>query len=298
MNGRQIKVKDDTSDYSIYYPYPCYQLPPIGQDIPDEGCLCVSIDPAIKNFALRIEIRYRTGDVKTVYMIKVDFSQYGDVSETTGTTTVDPRILAAATSVLNALLPIMQDSRIVGIERQMAINYKSSRIFQHVLSYFLIMVTTFRYPCIIIDISPKLKGKMLGAPKGLNYSELKQWSIEKSLQILGWRNDQIAIQIIKQHRGKSKTKADDLADTINQMEAWFILVGGVHTVEPQDLNLIVYNQAVNTFIQQQQQNNLNPLEIYLNSSGPLPMVSVQNTAPSFQLEILNFPPSFQLEIIK
>lgn len=274
MNGRQIKIKDETSDYIIYYPFPCYQLPPIGQDIPDEGCQCVSIDPAIKNFALRIEKRYRTGNIITIEMIKVDFSKYGDVSESTGTTTVDPRILAAATSFLNSLLPIMQDSRIVGIERQMAINYKSSRIFQHILTYFLIMVSTFRYPCIIMDISPKLKGKILGAPKGLNYSGLKEWSINKSLEISKWRNDQIAIQIIKHHKGKSKTKADDVADTINQIEAWFILMGGIHTIPPQDPNLITYNQTMNTYIQQLQQNGLNPLETYLNSS-------------SFQLEILN-----------
>lgn len=265
MNGRQIKVKDDTSDYIIYYPYPCHQLPPIGQDIPDEGCQCVSIDPAIKNFALRVEKRYRTGRIETIQMMKIDFSQYGDVSETTGTTTVDPRILAAATSVLNSLLSIMQDSRIVAIERQMAINYKSSRIFQHVLSYFLIMVTTFRYSCIIIDISPKLKGRVLGAPKGLNYSGLKEWSIEKSLEISVWRGDQIAIQIIKYHRGKSKTKADDIADTINQIEAWFILMGGVHTAQPQNLNLIAYNEEVNKFIQEQEKSGLNALNTYLNN---------------------------------
>ena len=142
-----------------------YQLPPIGQDIPDDGCQCVSIDPAIKNFAIRIEKRYRTGYIETIQMIKVDFSQYGDTSESTGTTVVDPRILSAATNVLNILLSIMQETRIVGIERQMAINYKSSRIFQHVLTYFLVMVTTFRHPCIIMDISSKLKGKILGAPK-------------------------------------------------------------------------------------------------------------------------------------
>ena len=263
MNGRQVKVKDDSSDYVIFHPYPVIQLPPIGKDIPDEGCQCVSIDPAIKNFALRIEKRYRTGYIETIQMIKVDFSQYGDVSESTGTTTVDPRILTAVTSTLNLLLPVMQETRIVGIERQMAINYKSSRIFQHILTYFLIMVNTFRNPCIIMDISPKLKGKILGAPKGLNHGGLKTWGISKALDILNWRNDQVGIQIIKQHKGKSKTKADDLADTIIQMEAWFILNGGIHTVQPQDLTLISYTDSVNQFIQQY---GTDSLHVYLNSS--------------------------------
>src|SRR5665648_568160 len=145
MHGNQLKVKDAPNDYIIYYPTPCTQLPPIGDDIPDEGCQCVSIDPAIKNFAIRIEKRYRTGYIETIQMVKIDFSKYGDVSESKGTTAVDPQILAAATTVLNQLLPIMKESRIVGIERQMAINYKATRIFQHLLTYFLIMVSTFIY---------------------------------------------------------------------------------------------------------------------------------------------------------
>lgn len=268
MNGQQnqIKLKNESSDYIIYYPIPCYQLPPIGQDIPDEGCQCISIDPAIKNLAIRIEKRYRTGHVETVYMSKTDLSQYGDVSETKGTTKIDPQILYVITAILNGLLPMMQDTRIVAIERQMAINYKSTRIFQHVLTYLTIMVTTFRHPCIIIDISPKLKGKILGAPKKLTQTELKTWGIEKALQILEWRNDQPTIQFIKHHRGRTKTKADDLADTIIQIEAWFILVNGVHTSQPQNLSLINYNQNINNFIQQQQQQGLDPLQTYLNSN--------------------------------
>lgn len=232
MNGRQVKVKDDTSDYVIYYPCPCSQLPPVGQDIPDEGCQTVSIDPGIKNFAIRIEKRYRNLYVETVHMSKYDFSSYGDVSESTGTTKIDPVIITAATCILNDLLPIMQDSRIIGIERQMAINYKSSRIFQHVMTYFMMVVTTFKYPCVIMDISPKLKGKILGAPKGLKYNELKYWSIQMGIQYSTWRNDQVALEVIKGYQKKGKLAAADITDTLIQMEAWFILVGGVRTFPP------------------------------------------------------------------
>jgi hypothetical protein len=278
MHGNQLKVKDAPNDYIIYYPTPCTQLPPIGDDIPDEGCQCVSIDPAIKNFAIRIEKRYRTGYIETIQMVKVDFSKYGDVSESKGTTAVDPQIIAAATTVLNQLLPIMQESRIVGIERQMAINYKATRIFQHLLTYFLIMVSRFRHPCIIMDISPKLKGKMLKAPKGLVKNALKEWGIGVAIERLTWRNDQLGLKIIKDHKGKSKTKADDLADTIIQMEAWFMLVEGVYTKPPQDLNLISYNQAMTNFVQYQQQLGVDPLQAYL-SIGEM-------ARPGFILEII------------
>lgn len=237
MNGRQVKVKDDSTDYVIYHPYPLTYSPPLGSDIPDEGCQIISIDPAIKNFALRVEKRYRTNFIETIYMTKVDFSQYGDVSESTGTTTIDPRIIAAATSLLMQCLPMFQETRIVIIERQMAINYKATRMFQHILTFFMMVVSTFKYPCVIMDVSPKLKSRILGAPKGLNHTQIKAWGIDKALEILTWRNDRIAIQIIEQNRGKSKTKADDLADTVIQVEAWFILVGGVHTQKPELINI-------------------------------------------------------------
>lgn len=267
MNGRQVKVKDDNTDYVIYYPYPLTYSPPISTDIPDEGCQVVSIDPAIKNFALRIEKRYRTSFVETVYMVKVDFSQYGDVSESTGTTTIDPRIIAAATSLFMQCLPLFQDTRIVMIERQMAVNYKATRMFQHILTFFLMVVSTFKYPCIIMDISPKLKGRVLGAPKGINHAQMKVWGIEKALEILAWRNDQVAIQIIKQHRGKSKTKADDLADTIIQAEAWFILLGGVHTQPPRVMTFAPdpFTHSVPTGV---------TLDLYLT-----PQISIQGMGP-------------------
>ena len=235
MEGRKISVKDDTTDYVIYWPFPCTSLPPIGTEIPETGCQCVSIDPAPKNFAIRIEKRYRTGYVETIYMTRINFGEYGDASETTGTTVIDPRMLAAITHFLQSILPLMRETRIFGMERQMAKNYKSTRIFQHVLTFLMMSTPHFTNPCIIMDISPKLKGRMLGAPKHLNYYGLKKWAIEKAIQLLTWRNDQIGLQTLVQHRGKSETKADDLADTIVQIEAWFTLVGGVHTRPPEAL---------------------------------------------------------------
>ena len=237
MNNRQLLLKDDPSEYIIYHPYPCQALPLQILDIPDDGYQIVSIDPGIKHFAIRIERRFRTGFVETIYMNKFDFTEYGETSERTGTTKVNPAILSTATSVLQQLLPYMYETRLIAIERQMGLNYKSSRIFQHVLTFYLLHVPNFKYPCIITDIWPKLKGKMMGAPKGLNKNGLKTWSIEKALQILSWRNDQAAINIIKSHRGKSKTKADDLADTVVQIEGLSKLLGGPITPEPHSICL-------------------------------------------------------------
>lgn len=237
MEGRKIHVKDDPSNYIIYHPFPCTALPPIGADIPDDGCQTVSIDPAPKNFALRIEKRYRSGYIEPIYMEKIDLSQYGDASETTGTTVIDPRMMAAITHYIQSLLPSIRQSRIIAIERQLAKNYKATRIYQHLMTLFITLMPSFAHYCILMDISPKLKGKILGAPKGLNYNGLKKWGIEKSLELLSWRGDQWSRQTIEYHRGKSETKGDDLADTVIQMEAWFMLLGGIVTQPPNSIQL-------------------------------------------------------------
>lgn len=237
MNTRRVKVKDDNTNYVIYYPFPCYQLPPIGDDIPDEGCQSVSIDIGYKNFAIRIERRYRTGQIQPIYFEKIDFTKYGAIPESKATTVINPQILLAIYDFLKTLLPTLSESRLIGIERQMGVNYSAARIFQHVLSFFMMYCSQFKYPCVIFDISPKLKGKMLGAPKGMTYNQLKEWSIVKARELLSWRGDNWSLAVIDRHQGKSKTKADDLADTVIQMEAWFILVEGMTTREPKPLYL-------------------------------------------------------------
>lgn len=235
MNPRRIDVRDDSADFIIYYPYPCYKLPPIGSDISDEGCQTVSIDIGYVSFAIRIETRYKNGFIKPVYFSKIDFTRYGIKEQKKGTTGINPQILTSILDLLKILLPAMQESKIIGIERQLAVNYKASRIFQHVLTFFMLFAPSFRYPCIVMDINPRLKGRLLDCPKGITGYNLKQWAIEKAREILYWRNDLVSIEIINKDRGRTKTKGDDLSDTVIQMEAWFILNEGITTQKPQIL---------------------------------------------------------------
>lgn len=237
MSFRRLSIKDDHSPYIIYYPYPCLELPPIGVDIPDEGCQTVSIDVGYVNFAIRIEVRYRTGFIKPIFFHKINFTEYGETSDRKGTTGINPQVFNAIIDLLKTLLPILNTSRIVGIERQLAINYKATRIFQHVLTFFMLYASSFKYRCIIMDIDSKLKGQMLDVPKGLNGYDLKKWAIEKAKEILSWRGDISSIEIITKDKGRAKTKGDDLSDTIIQMEAWFIYNKGIITQRPETLYL-------------------------------------------------------------
>ncbi len=231
MYPNQVKAKDDKRDFTIYYPVEENNIffPLSPETIPPTGSQSVSIDIGIKHFAIRIERRYSDGTISPVFFNKIDFTTYGKVTESNITTAINSQVLAAVLHFIQTLHPVLVESRLIGIERQLAVNYMGTRMFQHVLTIFLMYVPTFKYPCIIMDISPKLKGKMLGAPRGLKYIDLKKWGIEKAREILVARNDQASLQILLNYKGKTKTKGDDLADTILQMEAWHKLVGGVTT---------------------------------------------------------------------
>jgi len=237
MKRTGLKVKNDNTPYIIYHPSPCYNLPPINRnDIPSEGIQTMSIDIGIKNFAIRIEKRYATGLISPVFFNTIDFTKLGvNTNETSGTTGMDPKILDAATVFIIENFQYMANCRIIGIERQMAINYKSTRMFQHILTMLTFMAKRGEFiykDLIIFDIDPKLKGQMLKFPRGLTYAELKKESIDKAIELLTWRNDEWSLKVIESNRGKAKLKADDLADTIVQMEAWFVHNNGMVTQPP------------------------------------------------------------------
>ncbi len=224
MQRNNLKVKNDHNPFIVYYPSSCCNIPPI--IIPPEGIQTMSIDIGIKNFAIRIETRFSNGTIVPIFFNTIDFTKFGiNTNETNGTTGLDPKILDAATNFVIENFIYMKNCRLIGIERQMVVNYKSTRMFQHLLTLFLYMAKLGNFSnkdLFIFDIDPKLKGRMLNFPKGLSYSGLKEESIKKALELLTTRGDGWSIQVINSFRGKSKLKSDDLADTITQMEALWI----------------------------------------------------------------------------
>ena len=248
MFGAPKICRDDKSDYVLYYQPPGTTSPPIGfqaGNIPENGCLCVSIDPAIKNFGIRIENRLANNVITPLYFYRIDFTKAYPAPEETKPKTgkkpkteiarVNPQILDAILQLFIQLFPILKQCRLVVIERQPPVNYQSTRLFQHILTWFLTMVGQFDYPCWIYDVNSGLKGEIFGAPKGLTYNQLKAWDIDKALAVLEQRGDQQSIAVIKHHRGKTKTKSDDLADTVIQLEALIIRLGGRSLCYPTSL---------------------------------------------------------------
>lgn len=176
----------------------------------------VSIDPAQKNFAMRIERRYHNGKIIPIMFDKVavfDIKLEGD-------TTVN-NTYQQLTYFLEKYNQFYDDCHFIIIERQLPQNYQAVRISQHAISYFSIKLHNKPLLPSIIEVNPQLKGKMLGAPKGINPKQLKTWAVEKGRELLTLRNDTFSLEVLYCF----KNKQDDLCDTVCQIEALMICWG-------------------------------------------------------------------------
>ena len=178
----------------------------------------VSIDPGIVNFGFRVERRYNNGHVQTIGMQRKCFSkdtiQEGDYNS----------LYMDVIAWLNNYLSYITSAHVIVVEKQLHINYQTTRLAQAVITYALLMTSGSPIQPIIAEIDSKAKYKMLNAPKGLNDKGLKQWGIEYALKLLEMRGEVEVVKYIAGEKGvRGQSKHDDLCDVIIQVEAFMLL---------------------------------------------------------------------------
>lgn len=203
----------DKTPYTIYYPH---TIPSTERQWNQPYYQVVSIDPARKNYAIRIERRYHAGRIEPIVFNKESIESYQMEGDTSVCYTYQQ-----VTAFLDKYEQFYDDCHFIIIERQLPQNYKATRIAQHSISYFSIKLKNKPLLPSIVEIDPKLKGKLLGAPKGINDRQLKSWSVEKGRELCIMREDDYSLGVLNHF----KNKQDDLCDTICQIEALFICWG-------------------------------------------------------------------------
>lgn len=206
------KREEQKKDKVIWYSTSSY---PEEYWLNNEYFRVISIDPGIVNFCIRIEDRYRNGMVKTVYTEKkVLGGNDGNVM----------LVYTNLTEYLNSLIDVTYWGHYYIIERQMVENYQSTRIAQHVLTYFLTLCNTSAIKPLILEIDSKAKYTVLDAPTGYNKAALKTWGQEKAKELLLERGEVDLVNYINGSRGiRGQKKQDDLCDVVIQAEAFFKL---------------------------------------------------------------------------
>jgi hypothetical protein len=221
----------DKTPYTVYYPH---DVDPNERKWTQNYYQIISIDPGRKNYALRIERRYNDGWIIPLVFNKVSVESIREDGQNKICDTY--KVL---TKFLDEYQNFYKESHFIIIERQLPQNYQATRISQHTISYFNIRLCNVGLFPSIIEVDPKLKGKMLGAPKGINDKQLKSWAVEKARELLNIRQDQFSLEILD----KFKKKQDDLSDTVCQIEAICICWGLMTTNHPP--NNISINSSIN-----------------------------------------------------
>ena len=173
----------------------------------DDYLQVVSIDPATDTYAFRVEKRWNNGFIELLAFSRVKFNRNlvdGNSNE----------MYLEISEFLDSFSHHYKDAHMFLIERQMVPNYKAIKVGEQTIAYFINHCKTSEKVPVIMEVNPALKGKMLGAPKGLNYTYIKKWAVEESERILRMRCDTKSLEILNQYR-----KNDDMCDTIAMIEA-------------------------------------------------------------------------------
>jgi Poxvirus A22 protein len=167
--------------------------------------MVVSCDPGVKNFAMRIEKR-ETDKITSVVIDKIDLTDTKERSR-----------YEQLYDFLESYNHYFIKTHIFIIERQLPKNFDASRIAQHAISYFIRMkkLSEIKNP-VVMDISPKVKGYQLTAPKKCKEYWLKKWAVLRAAQLFKARGDDYAYSMLQEYK-----KKDDISDTAIQIEAVF-----------------------------------------------------------------------------
>ena len=186
----------------------------------------ISIDPGIRNLAVRVESRGIRNNVHPIRGVVFDKLRISEADRTLDENVY--KLYSLVSQFLDKYLDIFKTCHIMIIERQLPMNLKAVRISQHIISYFMFHFKNLvpNLP-MIFEIDSKLKSRELGASTHLNERGIKQWSIDLCKSLLVKRQDYDGLEILEKH----KRKADDVADTLVQIEAFFSFQGWPLTKE-------------------------------------------------------------------
>lgn len=173
-----------------------------------------SIDPAIKNYAVRVET-WKICDRN----VQERSMEYFSKSDLTIGSEEDPTLVYKNLSqLLTTILPLLITCQFVIVECQMAINTEITRISQHTITEICVRVQNKGVCCLVLEMDSRLKTRLLGVPPKIRGQTLKKWTIDTAIQLFRQENDDISIEFIM-----SQKKKDDLADVKCQLRATEIL---------------------------------------------------------------------------
>lgn len=181
-----------------------------------------AIDPGIKNCAIHV-IRRTKSETKTLMLNKFNFTISSHDESTIG---LDTMYYTRVIEYFGQYINYFTTSQYIIIESQLPINYDMVRLCQHIITFLLLYVKNQGLKPLIVEIDPKFKSKLFGAPPKMTYAELKKWAWENAVKILNARGDSQTAKVIT-----DSGKKDDYGDVICYTEAWWLVLSqGIYSI--------------------------------------------------------------------
>lgn len=160
----------------------------------------ISIDPGVKNFAIRVEM------INPYQLIHYDVHDLRENINKDSKNQDNFKMMMKLNEFLISMKDKFQSCKFILIERQLGNNPSVNNMYHHMVSYF--MNCGLYDECNIVGMSPKMKSKHLNFPKGLKGKNLKTYTTNYIIKSYEEENDIESLNIINSH-----DKKDDLADT-------------------------------------------------------------------------------------
>jgi hypothetical protein len=213
---------------SVYAPHDEDDITCCAKPVRTTVVVC-AIDPGVFNCAIRIaQKKEGVIGVETIFMGKFDFSKIEHCQEKKSNVVVNKKkapfgiVLKNAAHVLRAMEPYLIMCDYIMVEAQLAVNTAANRLAHHIISVCGEIVLNKGVRPILVEIDPRAKSQVLGAPAHLDKPALKRWASLKGVSLLREHGEEdIAVLV------ESIQKRDDLGDVICYTEAFFRIQGGV-----------------------------------------------------------------------
>jgi hypothetical protein len=180
-----------------------------------------SIDPAIYNFGLRVERWHDDGRIETIIFSHTNFTQHdGFKVQEVGK---ENFYYANSVRILRAMCKnYLEDCQFICIESQLSFNYDMTRMMSHIIGVLSTCLSEKGNLPILIEMDPKLKTRLLGAPPMKKKDDVKKWAIVKAFEFFEEEDDQESLEFMREMQ-KCK-KADDVADVKCQLKVMELLL--------------------------------------------------------------------------
>lgn len=179
-----------------------------------------SMDPAILFFGLRCERIYKDGSRETIEFSLTNFTKNNgqEIPEVGGENFY---YINAVNIISKYCDEFLKDCHYIIIESQLSFNYDMVRLSSHIIAIMCTLLKDKGNKPLIIEMDPKLKSRLLGAPP-LKCDKVKIWCSKKAREKLDEEGDTESLAFMDECAETSKDY--DLADVKCQITVAEIMI--------------------------------------------------------------------------